>query len=97
MGLSRKRTQHLGRITIQAAESNKRPKFVRENREKKLFRLRQEEENFWDEYEEGNSASSSDDFTEDKSSPDEPSPDQENLEEEGDRRRDNTCEGLWCD
>ena len=97
MGLSRKRRKHLGRSSIRAAESNKRQKVVRENWEKKLFRLRQqEEEDFWDEYEEASSASSSDDFTEDDSSPDEPSSD-EDLEEEGNRRKDNKREVLGDD
>lgn len=85
----------MGRTT-QAAERNKRLKVVRENRERKLFRVRQQdEEDFWDEYEKANSAFSSDDSIGDKSSPDEPSSDEENLEEEGDR--DNTCEGLGDD
>ena len=98
MGLSRKRKQHLEHITIRAAKSNKHQKVVRENREKKLFRLKQqEEEDFWDEYEEASSASSSDDSTEDESSHDKPSSDEENSEEEGDRRRDNTREGLGDD
>lgn len=43
----------------------------------------QDEEDFWDEYEKANSAFSSDDSIGDKSSPDEPSSDEENLEEEG--------------
>lgn len=81
----------MGRITIQAAESNRHYKVVRENQEKQLFQLRhQEEEDFWDEYKEANSASSS----EDESGLDEPSSEEKNLEEEGDRSRDDTCEGL---
>ena len=56
---------------------------MREDREKQLFRLReQEEEDFWGEYEEASSASSSDDSTKDESSRDEPSSDEEDLEEE---------------
>ena len=57
----------------------------------------QEEEDFWDEYEKDNSASSSDDSIGDESGPDEPSSDEENLEEEADRSRDNTCEDLGDD
>ena len=95
MGLSRKRKQHFGRTSIRAAEINKPQKFVRENWEKKLFQLRQQEEgDFWDEYKEASSASSSNDSTEDDFSPDEPSSNEEDLEEEGNRRKDNKRESL---
>lgn len=92
---SRKRKQYLGQITIRAAKSNKRQKVVRENREKKRFWLRQQQDkNFCDEYEEANSASSFDDSTEDKFSPEKLSSSGEDLEKEEDKGRDNTFERL---
>ena len=57
------------------------------------MRKRREEGDFWDEYEELQSESSSDESHFEDSTPDEPSSEEDNPEG-GNRRGDNTCEGL---
>ena len=81
MGLSKKRKQHLSLISARAAESHKHRKIDRENERKKRFlRKQREEEDFWDEFEELQSESSSDESNIEDSSLDEPSSDEDNLE-----------------
>ena len=94
MGLSKKRKQHLSLITARAAESHKHRKIDREYERKKRFLKKQrEEEDFWDEFEELQSESSSDESSIEDSSLVEPSSDEDNLEVVK-KRGDNTCEGL---
>ena len=91
MGLSKKRKQHLSLITARATESHKHRKIDREYERKK-----REEEDFWDEFEELQSESSSDESSIEDSSLVEPSSDEDNLEEVK-KRGDNTCESLGAE
>ena len=93
MGLSKKRKQHLRRITARAAESHKHRKIDRENERKKRFLRKQREEEDWDEYEESLSESSSHESNLEDSSLDKPSSGEGNLEVDN-KRGDNTHEGL---
>ncbi len=94
MGLSKKRKQHLSQISARAAESHKHRKIDRENERKKRFlRKKREEEDFWDELEEFQSKSGSDDSNIKDSSLDEPSSDEDNVVVDN-RRGDNTHIGL---
>lgn len=92
MGLSKKRKQHISRMSTGAAESHKHRKIDRENERKKRFLRKQSEEDFWDEYEELQSESSSDESNLEDSSLDELSSEEDNLEV--DERGDNTHQGL---
>ena len=94
MGLSKKRKQHLSLITARAAESHKHRKIDREYERKKRFLKKQsEEEDFWDEFEELRSESSSDESSIEDSSLVEPSSDEDNPEMVK-KRGGNTSEGL---
>ena len=94
MGLSKKRKQHLSLMTTRTTESHKHRKIDREYERKKRFLKKQrEEEDFWDEFEELQSESSSDVSSIEDCSFVEHSSDEDNLEEVK-KRGDNTCEGL---
>ena len=94
MGLSKTRKQHLAQITARAAESNKRQKTDLENqRRRKFLRKQREEEDYWDEHEDLQSESSSDESNFAESSLDGRSSDEENSEVDN-RRGDGTQEGL---
>ncbi len=68
-------------ISAGAAESHKHRKIDQENkREKRFLRKQREEEDFWDELEEFQSESSSDESNIKDSSFDEPSSDEDNVE-----------------
>ena len=60
MGLSRKCKQQLSQMSVRAAESHKHKKIDQENERRRFLKKQREEENFWDEYEELRSESSSD-------------------------------------
>ena len=93
-GLSRKRKQQLSQMSARAAESHKHRKIDRENeRRGRFLRKQREEEDFWDEYEELRSESSSDESNFEDSTFDEPSSEEDNPEG-GNRRGDNTREVL---
>ena len=97
MGLSKKRKQHLSYITSRSLETRKLRKVDREDqRKKEILRRQREEEDFWDEYENLSSESSSDESKCDGSSQDEPSSEDEDLVVEN-KRGDSTCEGLGDD
>ena len=86
MGLSKKRKQHLSLISARAAESHKHRKIDRENERKKRFLKKQiEKDDFWDEFEELQSESSSDESSIEDSSLVEPSSDEDNSEVENKR------------
>ena len=92
--LSKKRKQHLNLISACAAESHKHRKIDRKNEQKKRFlRKQREEEDFWDELEELQSESSSDEANIKDSSLDKPSSDKDNVEVDT-KWRDNIYEGL---
>ena len=97
MGLSKKRKQQLSQMSARAAESHKHRKIDRENERKRRFlRKQREEEDFWDEYEEPCSESSSDESRFEDSSHDGTSSEEDNLDK-GNIRGDNICEGLGDD
>lgn len=92
MGLSKKCKQHLSQITARAAESNKRKKVDQENQQKRRFLRKRRGEDFLDEYEAPESASSSDESILDEPSLDEPSSEEENSVDNQDEE--NTYKGL---
>ena len=94
MGLSKKRKQHLSLITARAPESHKHRKIDQEHeRKKRVLKKQREDDDFWDEFEELQSESSSDDSGIEDSSLVEPSFDEDNLEVDN-KRGDDTYEGL---
>ena len=81
-------------MAARAAECPKHRKIDRGNERKKRFlRKQREEEDFWDEYEELQSESSSDESNLEDSSLDEPSSEEDSLEVDN-KRGDNTHEVL---
>ena len=81
-------------MAARAAESHKHRGVDRENERKRRFlRKQREEEDFWDEYEESLSESSSDESNLEDLSLDEPSSEEDSLEVDN-KRGDNTHEGL---
>ena len=93
MGLSRKCKQQLSQMSVRAAESHKHKKIDQENERRRFLKKQREEENFWDEYEELRSESSSDESNFKDYTLDEPSSEEDNPDG-GNSRGDNTHEGL---
>lgn len=90
MGLSKKWKHQLAQITAHAAESIGSRYIDQKNQRKKIFlRELREDEDFWDEHEDPQSDSSSDESNYDESSLSERSSDEEKPEVD-DGRRDNT-------
>lgn len=80
MGLSKKRKQLICLISARAAESHKHGTIDRESeRKKRGLKKQREEEDYWDEFEEHQSESSSDESNIEFSSLDESSSDKDNL------------------
>ena len=69
MGLSKKRKQYFSLITNRSLESRKKQKIDNEiQRKKEILRRQREQEDYWDEYEDYNLYSSSDESNSDEPS-----------------------------
>lgn len=96
MQFSKKRKQQLSYVIARSLESRKHQKVDYKNQQKKeILKRQRQEKNYWDEYENYNSESSSNKSDCNKPSPDKPSSDEEEEEVIKDNGREKvTHEGL---